>query len=262
MATTINADNGVSSGSAGLKQTADNSGSLVLQTNGTAAVTISTGQVATFANPASGAVKKRTRQVFLSGSSATYTTPSGCTQIWVRLKGGGGGGNGSGTAGYGNGSAGTNSSFNSIVANGGGAGVGPWTPGSGGNAGSGTASVRISGACGTTGHDDAGGGGAYLGGVGGGTGGGIGGTTSGSAGANGKANSGGGDGGGGASTLSIYSPGNGGGEGEYVELLIDSPAASYTYTVGGGGSGGSAGASGGAGGTGGSGFIIVDEFYW
>ena len=172
MATTINADNGVSSGSAGLKQTADNSGSLVLQTNGTAAVTISTAQVATFANPASGAVKKATRQVFLSGSSATYTTPSGCTQIWVRMKGGGGGGNGSGTAGYGNGSAGTNSSFNSIVANGGGAGVGPWTPGSGGNAGSGTASVRISGACGTTGHYDPGGGGAYVGGTGGGFGGG------------------------------------------------------------------------------------------
>ena len=51
MATTINADNGVSSGSAGLKQTADNSGSLVLQTNGTSALTIDTSQVVTFANP-------------------------------------------------------------------------------------------------------------------------------------------------------------------------------------------------------------------
>lgn len=50
MATTINADNGVSSGSAGLKETADSSGVLALQTNGTTAVSISTGQVVTLTN--------------------------------------------------------------------------------------------------------------------------------------------------------------------------------------------------------------------
>lgn len=44
MAVTINADNGVSSGSAGLKQTADSTGVLALQTNGTTAVTIATSQ--------------------------------------------------------------------------------------------------------------------------------------------------------------------------------------------------------------------------
>ena len=44
MAVTINADNGVSSGSAGLKQTADSTGVLALQTNGTTAVTIDTSQ--------------------------------------------------------------------------------------------------------------------------------------------------------------------------------------------------------------------------
>lgn len=49
MASTVNADNGVSSGSAGLKSSADSSGVLALQTNGTTAITISTGQVATFA---------------------------------------------------------------------------------------------------------------------------------------------------------------------------------------------------------------------
>jgi hypothetical protein len=49
MATTINADNGAVSGSAGLKYSSDSSGVLALQTNGTTAVTISTGQVATFA---------------------------------------------------------------------------------------------------------------------------------------------------------------------------------------------------------------------
>jgi hypothetical protein len=49
MPSIVNADNGVSSGSAGLKSSADSSGVLALQTNGTTAVTISTGQVATFA---------------------------------------------------------------------------------------------------------------------------------------------------------------------------------------------------------------------
>lgn len=44
MANTINADNGVSSGSAGLKETADSSGILALQTNGTTAVTVDTSQ--------------------------------------------------------------------------------------------------------------------------------------------------------------------------------------------------------------------------
>jgi hypothetical protein len=49
MATTINADNGAVSGSAGLKYSSDSSGVLALQTNGTTAVSISTAQVATFA---------------------------------------------------------------------------------------------------------------------------------------------------------------------------------------------------------------------
>lgn len=51
MATIINADNGVSSGSAGLKQTADNSGVLTLQTNGTSAMSVSASQVVSFVNP-------------------------------------------------------------------------------------------------------------------------------------------------------------------------------------------------------------------
>ena len=51
MAVTINADNGVVSGSAGLKQAADSTGVLALQTNGTTAVSISTGQVVTLTQP-------------------------------------------------------------------------------------------------------------------------------------------------------------------------------------------------------------------
>jgi hypothetical protein len=44
MPSIINSDNGVSSGSAGLKYSADSSGVLELQTNGTTAMTVSTGQ--------------------------------------------------------------------------------------------------------------------------------------------------------------------------------------------------------------------------
>jgi hypothetical protein len=53
--------------------------------------------------------------------------------------------------------------------------------------------------------------------------------------------------------------GQGGGAGGYVEKLITSPAATYTYTVGTGGAGGAAGTL--AGGNGAAGIIIVDEFY-
>ena len=48
MATNINADDGVVSGVAGLKTSADNSGVLVLQTNGTNAVTVGTNQNVVF----------------------------------------------------------------------------------------------------------------------------------------------------------------------------------------------------------------------
>ncbi len=50
MATTINADNGVVSGSAGLKSTPDSSGILALQTNGTTAVTVDAAQDVTLAD--------------------------------------------------------------------------------------------------------------------------------------------------------------------------------------------------------------------
>lgn len=53
MASSINADNGVSSGSAGLKSSADSSGVLQLQTNGTTAVTIDASQNVTFAGAVS-----------------------------------------------------------------------------------------------------------------------------------------------------------------------------------------------------------------
>lgn len=51
MPSIINADNGVISGTSGLKSTADSSGVLQLQTNGVTAASISTAQVVNFTNP-------------------------------------------------------------------------------------------------------------------------------------------------------------------------------------------------------------------
>lgn len=208
-----------------------------------------------------------TRQVFLSGSSATYTTPANVRQIVVRVKGAGGGGPGNGNNTTTVGGNGGTSSFNSVVANGGtGGSLGSTTfQGAGGTGGTGTASFRLAGCAGTlpvplpwTATNWL-----FLGGNGGGQGGGF--SGNGATGGSGVANSGGGGASGpyaasSQATLSTLYFGGGGGEGEYLELIINSPAATYTYTVGSGGSGGTGGA-GYNGGAGGSGVIIVDEYY-
>jgi hypothetical protein len=79
MASTINADNGVSSGSAGLKESADSSGVLALQTNGTTAVSIDTSQNTTLAGT-------------LTIGTATQAVPSGTAPLyaaraWVNFNG-------------------------------------------------------------------------------------------------------------------------------------------------------------------------------
>ena len=195
-----------------------------------------------------------TRQVLTSGT--TYTTPANVRQLRVRMVGGGGGGNcGGGTPG----SAGTTTTFNSIVANG---GSGANSPGTGattnsGN-GTGTASLRVVGAANSLGMNvgtqnmpgGQGGSGAFGGGGGGS------GWWAAAASTAGSVNSGGGGGGGSTAANS----GGGGGSGEYVEIIINSPTASYTYAIGGGGAAGNTGASFNAS-AGGSGVIIVDEFY-
>jgi hypothetical protein len=66
-----------------------------------------------------------------------------------------------------------------------------------------------------------------------------------------------GGGGGGAATSGI---GAGGGAGGYVEHIITSPAATYTYAVG-AGSAGVAGTAAGNGGAGAAGILIVEEHY-
>jgi len=186
-----------------------------------------------------------TRQVLTSGTAATYTTPSGCRQLRIRMVGGGGGGYGAGASGQ---TSGGDTSFNSIAAKGGSASSGA-DGGVGGTAGAGSASFRVPGGGGGAGPST----GTTIGGTGGSSafGGGASGRNN-NSGLSAAANSGGGGGGG--------APLGGGGAGEYVEYIISSPAGTYTYTVGAKGNGGTAGA-GFAGGDGGSGLIIVDEFY-
>lgn len=200
---------------------------------------------------------RQTRQKLTSGSSATYTTPTGCRQLRIRMIGAGAGAfsvNG-GTAG-GDGGA---TSFNSVVANGGKGARFTYS----GN-GSGTASLRVQGGPGYFGTSSIV---SVADGIGGngastvfGSGGFPGISTTLSSGS-GPAGSGAGGGGGGTDQGSARFGGPGGGAGEYVDLIIDSPAATYTYTVGTPGSGASAVSGAGAGGGGGSGLIVIDELY-
>jgi hypothetical protein len=79
MPSAINADNGVVSGTAGLKSSADSSGVLDLQTNGTTAISISASQVVTFANQpaytggtANGVLYLNGSKVVTTGSALTF----------------------------------------------------------------------------------------------------------------------------------------------------------------------------------------------
>lgn len=220
-------------------------------------LTTGTTRVLTVADIDSAIGKQPTRQVFTSGSGATYTTPAGATRINVRVVGGGAGGGGGGT-GPGNGTAGNASSFSTLSANGGAFGSGGAGGGAGGTASGGdtglnlTGGAGMGGAAGQTGVNTVGGigGGSIYSGAG----------TS-SAGGNGTNANGYGSGGGAGGSTNTAACGGGGGAGGYCEKLITAPAATYTYTVGAAANGGSAGTAGGAGGNGSAGVIVVDEYY-
>lgn len=203
-----------------------------------------------------------TRQVLTSGTGATYTTPAGVRQLRIRGIGGGGGSGGNGTS-PGNGGAGGTTTFNSINAAGGGGSFGTDVGsnalgGAGGTGGSGSASFRAHGAGGASGQVTSGTAGGSFGGAGGS--GAFGGGAPGGGGAQvGTANTGGGASGTNTGSTGV-APG-GGGSGEYFEIIINSPAATYTYTIGAGGAAGTVGGGGNAGAVGGSGVLIVDEFY-
>lgn len=207
-------------------------------------------------------------QVFGVGSG-TITTPTGAAWARFRLVGSGGGGGGSGSAGGGVGVAGsavciksTGSACVTPEYSAGGGGGGTWgsTGGVGGVVtgsltctdtmvggdgaaevfGSGTATSGVPGAAG--GNSSRGGGGASGG--------------ANAAGVAGGQFTGGGGQGGGTTTGGFV--GSGGGAGATCIIFIQSPAASYTYTVGIAGTGGTAGTSGTAGGAGGVGRITAE----
>ena len=206
-----------------------------------------------------------TVQKFTSGSG-TYTLPANVKYIRVRMVGGGGGGAGSATTAAlngGAGGAGGNTTFGAILtANGGGGGVFNGYVGIPGTAtiGVGAAGVSVSGGAGGTSQQSIAGA-QMASGMGGNSAFGGGGATvfGAQAGYAGASNTGGGGSGGGATAAMIS--GGGGGAGGHINAIIASPAASYAYSVGVGGTAGAAGTGGFVGGAGGSGQIIVEEYY-
>lgn len=209
-----------------------------------------------------------TRQFFSSGSG-TYTTPANVQYIRVIMAGAGGGGGGSranGTSG-GNGSSGGNTTFGTslLTANGGGGGAFNNPPGSAGAFTVSSPAVDMRSVNGNPGGYCVGSNDAtnqQMGGDGGNTpffAGGGSGSPSGTTGLSGSSYGAGG-GGGGSSGTDARS-GAGGGSGAYIEAIISSPSATYSYAVGSGGGGGTAGTGGSAGGSGSGGVIIVEEYY-
>lgn len=75
------------------------------------------------------------------------------------------------------------------------------------------------------------------------------------------ANSGSGGGGSCANLVGSIQGFNGGGAGGFIDMLITSPALSYTYSVGVGGSGGPSGTGYGAGASGASGLLLIYEYF-
>lgn len=218
-----------------------------------------------------------TRQIFTSGSG-TYVRPAGVQWIEIEMIGGGGGGGGSGaSAGTSAGPGGT-SLFGTITQCTGGSPGSSYSGSGGGGAGGVGSSIApavgfgVIGGSGTSGGqflNTVAGDCVFAGGAGGSgaLGGGGGGGQNGNAGGNGVR----GGGGGGAS--GVWTGGNrrisggGGGAGGYLKLIVSSPDATYTYTVGAAGTAGGAGTGGStgdpayAGGAGGAGMIVVWEYY-
>ncbi len=195
-----------------------------------------------------------------TSSSGTYTTPTSPAPLYIRVRmvggGGGGGGSSNDSTGGGAGGAGGTTTFGTslLIANGGsGGGSGSSIPagGSGGTAslGSGPIGTAVSGISGQNGSATNSVAGLYM--------------VGGQGGASPFASYGDGGAGAGspASTGSGGRSGAGGGGGGFIDAIITSPAATYSYAVGAAGSAGSAGSSGSAGGVGSSGYIEVTEYY-
>ena len=238
--------------------------------SGTIATTQSAGNnttaVATTAFVTTAVVNVAPQTTVYTSGSGTYTVPSGARWLSVKMVGGGGGGATGHSDGSANGSAGTNTTFGTGIASGGGGGL------VNDNGGIGVASTMISGGVGLavaggdggpsaapygTGraaNEGGNGGSSAFGGGGSGRGG-----SNAASGVAGKANTGGGGGAGGGSNVPGTYAGGGGASGGYVECIIASPSATYSYAVGAGGAGGSNGST--TGGAGGSGVIYVVAYF-
>lgn len=203
------------------------------------------------------AIVSPTVQIFKAGSG-TYTKPANVLYIKIRMVGGGGGGLGNG--GVSSGTDGTATTFGSslLTANGG------LNGSSGGSTTINSPAIELVSLMGASG------GGYGLNGVAGATEmcGGVGAAScfgnqgpGGNAGANGGSATGygSGGGGGGSSNLVNNASGNGGGAGGYIEAIISSPSATYSYSIGTAGTGGAGALS--VGGNGMDGVIIVEEYY-
>jgi len=195
-----------------------------------------------------------------TSGSGTHTTSANVLYFKVRQVGGGGGGGGSGLTG-GTGGTGGNTTFGTslLTANG---GTGGAFNAQGANGGSATVNspalsvLDIAGGSGgaaeqarTFAYGGAGGSNPISG---------VAPMSNGSTGLSGKLGGGGAGAGAGATAITT---GGGAGAGGYIEALISSPSATYSYAVGSGGAGGTAGTSGFAGGAGGNGYIEITEFY-
>lgn len=229
---------------------------LVLQSSNLGSKVNFTGPVIIFATVPANMFSLPTQTKLTSGSG-TYTVPANCRQIRVRCVGGGGGGGGSGNSGATDGGDGADSVFNSIHAAGGKGGSASGLGGCGTTPGTGTANFRALGQAGTPGSVQFAGTTGVIGPIMGGN------SVLGCASTVAPfANSGaGGFGGQGYPDSGELQTGSGGQGGEYFELIINNPAASYPYTIGAGGVAGVAGGVGFPGGAGGVGVILIDEIY-
>jgi hypothetical protein len=197
-----------------------------------------------------------TVQDLTSGSGATYTTPAGTKMLRIRMWGGGGAGGSNSNNGF-NGGLGGTTTFNSINANGGSGGGFASGAGTGGTGGTGSATIR---AVGNTGDGGVSIGTGFTTSASGGIGaaGPLGGRPG--SGASAAANTGAGGSGGAGSSFN-GTTGGAGGSPEYVEIIINNPSPTYTFTIGAGGViGGGTPGSFGFGGNGGSGRIIVEQY--
>jgi len=199
-------------------------------------------------------------------SSGTYTVPTNCRYLQVRMAGGGGGGAGGGSGSPGAGGSGGSTTFGtSLLTCTAGAGGTPAQASTHSIGGLGTINSPATG-LGLYGGEGSGGNGylvaGYQTGMSGGTNpfGGAGSSAANSAGFAAQPNTGAG-GGGGGSTASGTGSGGGGAAGGYIDAIITSPSATYSYAIGAGGTAGTAGTNGFVGGAGAAGIIFITAFF-